>query len=65
VLSALIERIKLRYPPRETVASTALADRFLSTFEGACAISKSLHEPDVTTQQLRLYQTFIKALFNS
>jgi len=63
VLTAQIDRIKLRYPPREEVDSTALADTFLSTFEGAFVISKALEEPQVTAQQLTLYKTFLEALF--
>jgi TetR/AcrR family transcriptional repressor of nem operon len=63
VLTAQIDRIKLRYPPREKVDSKALADMFLSTFEGAFVLSKSLNEPEVTADQLRLYKTFLEALF--
>ena len=63
VLSALIDRIKLRYPPQQDVDSTALADMFLSTFEGAFVMSKSLQEPEITADQLKLYKTFIETLF--
>ena len=63
VLTAQIDRIKLRYPPREEVDSAALADMFLSTFEGAFVISKALGEPEVTAAQLTLYKTFLEALF--
>ena len=63
VLTALIDRIKLRYPPQQDVDSTVLADMFLSTFEGAFILSKSLREPDVTAQQLKLYRTLIESLF--
>ena len=63
LLTAQIERIKLRYPPREEVSTEALADMFLSTFEGAFIMSKSLREPDITAEQLKLYRSFIAALF--
>lgn len=62
-LTNLIDEIKQKYPPRQPVDATALADMFMSTFEGAFVLSKSLNEPDVTVQQLRLYKTFVEALF--
>jgi TetR/AcrR family transcriptional repressor of nem operon len=62
-LTALIGRIEKKYPPREPVDATALADTFMSTFEGAFILSKSLNEPEITVQQLRLYKTFIEVLF--
>lgn len=63
ILSAQIERIKLRYPPREEVDTEALADMFISTFEGAFIMSKSLRDPAITAEQLKLYRAFISALF--
>jgi TetR/AcrR family transcriptional repressor of nem operon len=62
-LTALIERISERYPPRAEIDATALADTFMSTFEGAFILSKTLNEPAVTAQQLHLYKTFIEVLF--
>ena len=62
-LTALFEQIRKRYPPRAEVDSVALADMFTSTFEGAFVLSKSLKEPSITAQQLRLYKTFIETLF--
>lgn len=62
-LTALIRQISKRYPPRVKVDPVALADMFMSTFEGAFILSKSLREPDITVQQLRLYKAFIEALF--
>ena len=64
-LIPLIERIKQRYPPRAEFDSGALADMFLSTFEGAFVLSKALQEPQITAQQLRLYKTFIETLFTN
>ena len=63
-LSALIDTIKRQYPPRTDVDSVALADMFNAIFEGAFVLSKSLHEPDITVQQLRLYRTFLETLFS-
>jgi TetR/AcrR family transcriptional repressor of nem operon len=62
-LTALIERISKRYPPRAEIDASALADTFMSTFEGAFILSKTLNEPAVTAQQLHLYKTFIEVLF--
>jgi TetR/AcrR family transcriptional repressor of nem operon len=63
ILTGQIERIKLRYPPREEVDTEALADMFISTFEGAFIMSKSLRDPAITAEQLKLYKAFISALF--
>ncbi len=62
-LTALIDQIIARYPPRADFDATALADMFMSTFEGAFVMSKSLNEPALTAQQLRLYKTFVETLF--
>lgn len=62
-LTALFEQISKKYPPRAEIDPAALADMFTSTFEGAFVLSKSLQEPDITAQQLRLYKTFIETLF--
>ncbi len=40
-------------------------DTFMSTFEAAFILSKSLGEPAITAQQLRLYKTFVGAVFSS
>ena len=63
VLVPLIERIKVRYPPRVPVDSGALVDMFLSTFEGAFILSKAMQEPAITAEQLKLYRAFIETLF--
>jgi TetR/AcrR family transcriptional repressor of nem operon len=62
-LTALLEKIVQRYPPRAKFDIGALADMFISTFEGAFVVSKALQEPQVTAQQLRLYKVFIETLF--
>ena len=62
-LTALIEQIAEKYPPRAAFDARALADTFMSTFEGAFVLSKALDEPEITVQQLRLYRTHVELLF--
>jgi TetR/AcrR family transcriptional repressor of nem operon len=62
-LTQLIGRIAEKYPPRRAIDPVALADGFMSVFEGAFVLSKSLNEPDITARQLRQYRTCIEALF--
>jgi len=62
-LTVLLGQIAKRYPPRAEVDLVALADMFISTFEGAFVVSKALQEPQVTAEQLRLYKAFIETLF--
>lgn len=59
----LIAEISEKYPPKTAINPTALADMFMSTFEGAFVLSKSLDEPNITAEQLRLYRSFITLLF--
>ena len=59
----LLRSIMKRYPARRPVDLMALADGFMSAFEGAFILSKSLNEADITARQLRLYKTTIEALF--
>jgi TetR/AcrR family transcriptional repressor of nem operon len=62
-VTKLIRAIMNKYPPRRPVDPMTLADGFMSTFEGAFILSKSLDEADITVKQLRLYRTTIEALF--
>jgi TetR/AcrR family transcriptional repressor of nem operon len=62
-VTKLIRAIMKMYPPRRPVDPMALADGFMSTFEGAFILSKSLNEADITVKQLRLYRTTLEALF--
>jgi len=62
-VTKLIRAIMEKYPPRREVDPVALADGFMSAFEGAFILSKSLNEADITVKQLRLYKTAIEALF--
>ena len=63
-LTKLIKQIMKKYPPRVTVDPVSLADGFMSVFEGAFVLSKSLLEPDITIQQLRHYKTYLQLLFD-
>lgn len=62
-LSQLIREIMQKYPPRREVDPVSLADGFMSVFEGAFILSKSLGEADITVKQLRHYKTYIELLF--
>jgi len=59
----LLRSIVKRYPAHRPIDLMALADGFMSAFEGAFILSKSLNEADITAKQLRLYKTTIEALF--
>jgi TetR/AcrR family transcriptional repressor of nem operon len=62
-LSGLIRQAIEIYPPRAQIDPESLADCFMSTFEGAFILSKSLGEAEITVQQLRHYKTYIELLF--
>jgi TetR/AcrR family transcriptional repressor of nem operon len=62
-LSQLIREIIKKYPPRREIDPQALADGFMSAFEGAFILSKSLNEADITVKQLNLYKTCVEGLF--
>ena len=62
-LTTLINEISEKYPPHSTIDPVSLADGFMSVFEGAFILSKSLREADITVQQLRHYKNYIELLF--
>jgi len=62
-LTKLIREIMVRHPPRREVDPVSLADGFMSVFEGAFVLSKSLGEADMTVKQLRHYKAYIELLF--
>lgn len=62
-LTKLIREIMDKHPPRRPIDPQSLADGFMSTFEGAFILSKSLGEPEITAQQLRHYKTYVEVLF--
>ena len=63
-LSQLIREIMQKYPPRREVDPVSLADGFMSVFEGAFVLSKSLGEADLVIKQLRHYKAYIELLFS-
>ena len=63
-LSQLIRAIMQKYPPRRAVDPVSLADGFMSVFEGAFVLSKSLGEADLIVKQLRHYKAYIELLFS-
>ena len=62
-LAKLLRAIIEKYPPRRQIDPQSLADGFMSAFEGAFILSKSLNEADITVQQLRHYKTYVELLF--
>jgi len=62
-LSKLLGEIADKYPPNREIDLTSLADGFMSAFEGAFILSKSLNEPKITAQQLHHYKTYVELLF--
>ena len=62
-LTKLIEQIIEKYPPRAEVDAVSLADGFMSVFEGAFILEKSMEEAAITAQQLRHYKTYVELLF--
>jgi TetR/AcrR family transcriptional repressor of nem operon len=52
-----------KYQPRIDVDAKSLADAFMTVFEGAFILSKSLNEANITAQQLRHYRNYIEVLF--
>jgi len=62
-LTQLVEKIMEKYPPCVEVDAVSLADGFMSVFEGAFILSKSLNEADITVKQLRHYKTYVELIF--
>jgi TetR/AcrR family transcriptional repressor of nem operon len=62
-LTKLIRQISEKYPPNIDIDPVALADGFMSLFEGAFILSKSLGEAGITVQQIRNYKNYIELIF--
>jgi TetR/AcrR family transcriptional repressor of nem operon len=60
---AQLERVAERYPPREPVDCTALADMVSTAVEGGIVLAKTLREPQVQPQQVLLVRSYLKLLF--
>lgn len=52
-----------KYPPRNPVSASQLADGFTVVLEGAFITGKAMNEAKLVTQQLRLYRNYIELLF--
>lgn len=58
-----LRAIAERYPPKVEVNLDDLADMLSAAADGGIILSKSLHDPQVLPRQIRLYRTFIRAIF--
>ena len=61
---AMIDRIAMRYPPREPVDLDDLADLVTAVVEGGIVIAKAVGEPVLTARQVLQLRTYIKLLFS-
>lgn len=59
----MLTEISERYPPREKVDLSALADMVTSVIEGAIIVSRVMKDPGVLPAQLLLFRSYIKLLF--
>jgi hypothetical protein len=62
-LRAKLDEVVARHPPVVEVDLDALADAVNVVFEGALVLSRAVGEPDVVSQQLRLYRSLLRAMF--
>jgi AcrR family transcriptional regulator len=58
-----LERIAVRYPPREPVDLPVLADMVSTAVEGGIILAKTLREPGILPQQVLLVRSYLKLLF--
>lgn len=59
----LLDEIVAKYPPRDPVNLDMLADMLNTTVEGGIVMAKSFHEPRLLAEQILLYRSYIKLLF--
>lgn len=59
----VFDEIAERYPPREPIDGDTFADMVSSVLEGGIIISKALDNPQVLSQQILAFRTFVKLLF--
>lgn len=55
--------VQQKYPAQTEISTADLADQITVILEGAFIMAKSLHEPALIANQLRLYRKFIECLF--
>ena len=63
LLKEKFERVIQKYPPRNPVSASHLADAFTVVLEGAFITGKAMNEPKLVAEQLRLYRNYIELLF--
>jgi TetR/AcrR family transcriptional repressor of nem operon len=64
VLVDKLRAAQSRRPPRMTVDLDSLADMFMTVFEGAFVMSKTLGDPSTLVKQLRHYRNYVELLFS-
>ncbi len=63
-MSAKIDAATKAHPPRTPIDGSALADTFLSTFEGGFVLARTLKQPHLIVEQLKQFRTLLAALFD-
>jgi len=58
-----LDEIVAVYPPRDNVDLDMLADMVNSTVEGGIIMAKTLGEPQLVAQQVLLFRSYVKLLF--
>lgn len=64
IISLRLERILQKYQPRQPVDVAALADMFTSVVEGGILLSRIFNTNQRLVEQLMLYRSHIRMLFN-
>lgn len=65
LLQEKFELILAKYPPKNPVSASHLADAFTVVLEGAFITGKAMNEPKVVTEQLRLFRNYVELLFDA
>jgi AcrR family transcriptional regulator len=60
---AILDEVVAAYPPRENVDLDMLADMVNSTVEGGIVMAKALGEPKLVAEQVLLFRSYIRLLF--
>ena len=63
LLKEKFEAIARKYPPQTKVDAASLADAFTVVLEGAFITGKALNQPEVVSEQLRLFRNYVELLF--
>lgn len=65
VIAGLLREAAKRYPPRVAVDFQQLADNLTVVLEGAYVMARTLNDPKLVAQQLRLWKAHVELLFSS